>query len=94
MQDGLIVSLGQARSRKRAYQMMVDNIESAVGKLGRIKVAYVHAAAFDEIQQLKDLVEARFDCVESIITQLSPALGVHTGPGTAGVCYYPVVSTS
>ena len=94
MQDGLIVSLGQARSRKRAYQMMVDNIESAVGKLGRIKVAYVHAAALDEIQQLKDLVEARFDCVESIITQLSPALGVHTGPGTAGVCYYPVDSTS
>jgi len=94
MQDGLIVSLGQARSRKRAYQMMVDNIESAVGKLGRIKVAYVHAAALDEIKQLKDLVEARFDCVESIITQLSPALGVHTGPGTAGVCYYPVDSTS
>jgi len=93
MQDGIIVSLGQARSRKRAYQMMVDNIESAVGKFGRIKVAYVHAAALDEIQQLKDMVEARFDCVESLISQLSPALGVHTGHGTTGVCYFPVDST-
>jgi hypothetical protein len=28
--------------------------------------------------------------VETIISELSPALGVHTGPGTAGLCYYPV----
>ena len=28
--------------------------------------------------------------VESLITELSPALGVHTGPSTAGLCYYPL----
>jgi len=38
------------------------------------------------------MVEARFDCAESLITQLSPALGVHTGPGTTGICYFPVDS--
>jgi DegV family protein with EDD domain len=31
MEDGIIVSLGTARSRKRAYQMMVDKIDYAVG---------------------------------------------------------------
>lgn len=92
MQDGIIVSLGQARSRKRAYHMMVDYIESVVGTLGRIKVAYVHAAALAEIQQLIEMVEARFDCAESLIAQLSPALGVHTGPGTTGLCFFPVDS--
>lgn len=90
MQDGVIVALGQTRSRKRAYQMMVDMLESAVGYMGRIKIAYVHAAALEEAEVIKSLVEKRLDCVESLFAELSPALGVHTGPGTAGLCYFPV----
>lgn len=90
MEDGLIVSLGQARSRIRAYHMMVEQVESAVSSKGKIKVAYVHAAALEEVEKLRNLIEARLTIAETIITQLSPALGVHTGPGTAGLCYFPV----
>jgi DegV family protein with EDD domain len=92
MEDGIIVSLGTARSRKRAYKMMVDKIEAVVGRNGRIKIAYVHAAALDEVEKIRDLVEARLNPVETIFSELSPALGVHTGPGTAGLCYFPVDS--
>jgi DegV family protein with EDD domain len=90
MEDGEIVPLGQARSRKKAYQAMVDMIEATVGKMGRIKIAYVHAAAVEEAEELRRMVEGRLVAVESLIAELSPALGVHTGPGTAGVCYFPV----
>jgi len=90
MQEGTIVPLGQARSRHRAYQMMVEKIEETVGYLGKIKIAYIHAAEPEEIEKIKTLVEARLTCVESLIAELSPALGVHTGPGTAGLCYFPV----
>jgi DegV family protein with EDD domain len=89
MEDGVIVPLGQARSRSRAYRAMVDMIEAAVGTAGRIRIAYVHAAAIEEIEKLKSLVEARLEVVESLTAELSPALGVHTGPGTAGLCYFP-----
>ncbi len=90
MKEGVIVPVGIARSRKRAYQMMVDRVETAVGHLGKIKIAYVHAAAMEEAEKIKELVEKRMTVVESIVTELTPALGVHTGPGTAGLCYYPV----
>jgi DegV family protein with EDD domain len=90
MEDGVIVPLGQARSRLKAYEAMAQMIEAAVGQMGRIKIAYVHAAAQEEAEKIKQLVEQRLVCVESLIAELSPALGVHTGPGTAGVCYYPV----
>ncbi|MCJ7659496.1 MAG: DegV family protein [Anaerolineales bacterium] len=90
MEDGVIVPLGQARSRKKVYQMIVDKVGAAVGEIGKIKVAYVHAAAYEEAEKIKALLETRLDCVESIIAELSPALGVHTGPGTVGVCYFPV----
>jgi DegV family protein with EDD domain len=90
MDNGLIVPLGTARSRKRAYEMIVEKVEAAVGFMGKIKVAYVHAAALEEIEKLRQMLESRITAVETIISELSPALGVHTGPGTAGLCYYPV----
>jgi DegV family protein with EDD domain len=92
MEDGIIVPLGQARSRRQAYVKMVDMVEATVGKTGKIRVACVHAAARDEAEKLKEMVEARLNTIESLIAELSPALGVHTGPGTAGLCYYPVVA--
>ena len=90
MEDGVIVPLGQVRSRSKAYEMMVEMIETAVGPGGKIKIAYVHAAASEEADKIKSLVEERLTCVESLVAELSPALGVHTGPGTAGLCYFPV----
>lgn len=93
MEDGVIVPLGQARSRIKAYQAMVDMVEAVVGRVGEIKIAYVHAAAQEEADKLKKLFEERLNCVESIVAELSPALGVHTGPGTAGICYFPVIES-
>jgi DegV family protein with EDD domain len=90
MKDGVIISLGQARSRRKVYQLMVERIETAIGYTGKIKVAYMHAADLEEIEKLRWMVEDRITVTESIISELSPALGVHSGPGTAGLCYFPV----
>ncbi len=91
VEDGIIVALGQARGRQQAYHKMVELIEAAVGPGGKIKIAYVHAAAQEEAEKIRTLVEARLNCVESLMAELSPALGVHSGPGTAGVCYFPLL---
>lgn len=92
MEEGIIVPLGQARSRTKAYQMMVEMAEAAVGAGGKLKVAYVHAAAQEEAEKIREMLEGRLSSVESLIAELSPALGVHTGPGTAGICFFPVPS--
>jgi len=89
MEDGVIVPLGQARSHSQIHQMMAERVEAAVGK-GRVKVAYVHAGALQEVENIRQLLESRLDVVESFIAELSPALAVHTGPGTAGLCFLEV----
>jgi DegV family protein with EDD domain len=89
MADGVIVPLGKTHSRGQAYQQMADMVAETIGK-GRAKIAYVHAGAQREVEKLKVLVESKVDVVESFFAELSPALAVHTGPGTAGLCYYPV----
>ena len=90
MQDGEIVALGVTRGLNKAYQKMVDSIETKVGAMGKIKIAYVHAGALKEVELLKSMVEKRLTVVESLIAELSPALMVHTGPGTSGLCYFPI----
>ncbi len=87
MKDGVIVALGQARSRLQAYSAMADMVGEAIGN-GKAKVAYVHAGALEEVEKIKQLVEGKVDVVESFFAELSPALAVHTGPGTAGLCFY------
>jgi len=89
MEDGVIVSLGQARSWRQAYAKIADMVQESVGA-SRVKIAYVHAAAQDKVKKLSYLMEERVDVAESLVAELSPALGVHTGPGTIGVCYFPI----
>lgn len=89
MVEGVIVPLGRTHSRGQAYQRMAEMVAETIGK-GRAKVAYVHAGALREVEKIRELVEAKVEVVESLVAELSPALAVHTGPGTAGLCYYPV----
>jgi len=88
MDDGVIVSLGTARSRRRAYRRMLDIMEQDVPD-GRMKAAVIHFGAPGDASALRSMIEQRFECTELLVSQLSPALAVHTGPGTVGVCYFP-----
>jgi fatty acid-binding protein DegV len=89
LENGEIVPLGRAHSRNQAYQQMAEIVVDAIGK-GKARIAYVHVGAQREVEKIKELVETKVDVVESLISELTPALAVHSGPGTAGLCYYPV----
>lgn len=90
MEDGAIVGLGAARTRAKAYAKMVEMMCQQLGTQKRIKVALTHMAAEEQAAQLREMVAAQFECVETITTWLSPALGVHSGPSTVGLHFYPV----
>lgn len=87
MEDGVIVTLGVARSRLSAYRKMASLVEKAVGAGGRIRLALTHAAALQDAQTLRDLVAAVVTPVEVLFCELCPALTIHSGPGTVGLCY-------
>jgi DegV family protein with EDD domain len=89
MEDGIIVALGQERSRMATYRRMVEIIATKVDRGSKIKAAIVHAADEEAARVLREMVEKSFDCVEMLTTNLSSALATHTGPGTVGVCYFP-----
>ncbi len=90
MQDGVITGIARARGRKRAYNRIVEIMRERLGDGRKIKAGFTHCDAYEELMKLRSLVCRRFQCVEEIVTSLPPSLGVHSGPGTVGVSFYPV----
>ncbi len=90
MEDGIIVALGQARTRPRAYAKMVELMHERNPTHAPIKIAITHVAVPEQAELLLDMIKQAFDPRETLISQLSPALGVHTGPGMVGVNFFPV----
>ncbi|GAB4479440.1 MAG: DegV family protein [Anaerolineales bacterium] len=89
MQDGVIVALATERTRPKAYGRIIELMKERLNGIRNIKVAFMHVAALDQLDHLKDKVCAQFNCVETLTTPLSPALAVHSGPGTVGLSYIP-----
>jgi fatty acid-binding protein DegV len=51
-------------------------------------------AALEQAERLLGMVTESFESRETLISQLSPVLGVHSGPGMVGVNFFPVPAAS
>jgi DegV family protein with EDD domain len=87
---GRIVAVGIARNRQKAYARMVDMACRRFGEGARVKIAFTHVAARAQVDELREQFLRHFDCVEILTSSLSPAMSLHSGPGTVGVNLYPV----
>ena len=52
-------------------------------------VAVVHAQAAEDARDLGESLCAAIPCTELYITQFTPVMGAHLGPGLVGVAFYP-----
>jgi len=66
---------------------VLEIMERRVGS-NPVHVAVLHGDALEEAERLRGEVASRFDCVELLITELSPVLGAHAGPGVLGMAFW------
>jgi len=76
------------RTMEGALKRILKIMEQKVVKGQPFHVAVMHADALDRAVALKDQVASQFDCTELFITEFTPVMGVHTGPGVIGVAFY------
>jgi len=86
--EGRIDALEKARTKRRAMARLLEIVEERIGDARPRGFAVIHAIADEEALQLKEELEARFPGQEPYLCKLSPALGVHTGPGLVAVAFY------
>ena len=78
--------LAKPRSRARAINCMIEQMRTMAGD-ARIHVNIMEADAATEAESLLQEIEAHFDCRDIFISQMTPVIGAHTGPGLLGVAF-------
>jgi DegV family protein with EDD domain len=76
------------RSMKSATKRMLKLMGPLVAKARPLHVAVMHADALEQALAFKDKISSQFECQEIFITEFTPVMGVHTGPGLIGVAFY------
>ncbi len=90
VENGVYVSFGKARSQAKAMDEFIHFIREKAGDQP-VRIAIAHGQAMDAALKLKELVMRSLKVVEDIaISEVGPVIGVHTGPGTLGLAFYPV----
>jgi DegV family protein with EDD domain len=84
-QEGKYFTYAKARGRQKSIEKLAEIVEKAVHS-GPITLAVMHGGAREEFQRLLEKLQHLPNIKELIASDISPALGVHTGPGLLGVC--------
>jgi DegV family protein with EDD domain len=77
-------------AKMRSYPLAIKKIEETVRTLvsnKRVNIAVMHGGALEQAKKVYASLEDMPGLVNAYMSQISPALGVHTGPGLLGVAY-------
>ena len=78
---------GRDQSLKKLYDILIQSTQG-----GRYNVAIVHGGAEQEARNLWQKARELPNIDDLLFNQISPVMGVHTGPGLVGIIIYPVIS--
>jgi DegV family protein with EDD domain len=84
---GETTPVARPRNRTKAIERILDIMTERIGD-SRAHVMVEHADEFEEAENFKATINSRFNCVELYVTEFTPTMGVHAGPGVLGVSFY------
>jgi DegV family protein with EDD domain len=84
---GETMPVARPRTRRRAIERMLQIMATRTGG-SPVHVMVQHADELEEAKKLAAEIESRFNCVEMYITEFTPVMGVHTGPGLLAIGFY------
>jgi DegV family protein with EDD domain len=87
---GVVERLSQARSKRGAVAKMIRLMEERNSDGLPIRALVMHADVPGEALRFREQIESRFPCESLSITQFTPVMGAHSGPGVVGVAFRTV----
>ncbi|MDD2585847.1 MAG: DegV family protein [Syntrophomonadaceae bacterium] len=88
-QDGAYSIFCKVRGRKKSIDKLVEIVEQVV-KDKQINLAVLSGGTGLEFEKLVERLRKLPNIKELITSDISPALGVHTGPGLLGISFHEV----
>lgn len=87
IRDGKIEAVKSVISINKAVDAMIELVETAVDGRSPVRVSVFHALAEQKAIALLERTVNHFNAVEGILSQVSPVVGCHVGPGTLSIAY-------
>ncbi len=84
--DGKIRMLTPVRTKRRGLERMLKIMRERTK--GPVHVIVMHANVLHEAEELKARISSEFDCAEIYVTDFTPVMGIHTGPGLVAIAFY------
>lgn len=84
---GETMPLARPRSKAKAVELMLQTMAERAGS-ARVHVNVHHADELEQGERLRDEIGRKFNCAELYLTEFTPGMGVHTGPGILGFSFY------
>jgi DegV family protein with EDD domain len=85
---GRLEPVESIRTRPKALHRLLEVTFERVDPERPMHVAVIHAAALDDTNYLLEEIKTRHNPLEITISEITPVLGVHGGPGLVGICAY------
>jgi DegV family protein with EDD domain len=87
VQGGRVEAIERIRTKGKALDRVLELVSEQVKGKSNVCLATLHADAADEAKALLDRATRETGAIESLLTDVSPVVGTHAGPGTVGLAY-------
>ena len=87
LSQGEATLIARPRSNTKAMERLLTIVsERTEGKPCHVNI--MHANALERARVLQEQARQSMDCRELFISEFTPVMGAHTGPGLIGIAYY------
>ena len=87
MRRGEVRNVARPRTRPKAEERMLELMRQQV-PTGPLHATVMHAYAAEDAESLKRRLEFEFEVAELFVSEFSPVIGAHTGPGLLAVAFW------
>lgn len=87
MREGKIEAQERVRTKGKALERLIEMVVEECHGKDPISLAGLHAKSPAEAQTVLEKASALLDPAETFVSELSPVIGTHVGPGTIALAY-------
>jgi len=87
IRNGVIDAAASAITRRKATERMVEMVKTAIGDKRPVRISVFHALEADLAKELLASLTSELHAEESILSEVSPVIGAHVGPGTVAIAW-------
>ncbi len=87
--EGIYYTVQKVRGRKQSVNRLIEIVQEGLKDKKNYYLTISHGFAQDEAKKIREKLQTYVDKAAIYMEgQISPALGVHTGPGTIGIGFF------